>query len=93
MIQSAKPLLHGLKNEAESLIKSIASDFMVIDYVKKTTATAIDPICIRFQVSLKQIYLGMAATATLHEMEAGDPQNARPQDFEKFRTDCKNSFV
>ena len=93
LFQSAKPLLHGLKNEVESLIKSIASDFMVIDYVKKTTATAIDPTCIRFQVPLKQIYLGMAATATLHEMEAGHPQNARPQDFEKFRTDCKNFFV
>ena len=66
---------------------------MVIDYVNKTTATAINRTCIRFQVPLKQIYHGMASTVTLHEMEVGDPQNARPQDFEKFRTDCKNFFV
>ena len=31
LFQSAKPLLQGLKDEVESLIKSIASDFMVID--------------------------------------------------------------
>ena len=66
---------------------------MVVDYVKKTTASAIDPTCVRFQVPLEQIYVGIAASSTLHEMEAGDPQNARSQDFEKFRTDCKNVFV
>ena len=93
MFQSAKPLLHSLKNEVESLIKSIASDFMVINYVKKTTATVIDPTCVRFQMPLKQIYVGMAASATLHEMEAGNSQNACSQDFENFRTDCKNFFV
>ena len=66
---------------------------MVVDYVKKTTARAIDPTSVSFQVPLEQIYVGMANSATLHEMEADYPQNARSQDFEKFRTDCKNFIV
>ena len=50
LCQSAKRLLHGPENEVESLTKFIASDFMVIDYVQKTMASAINPNCIRFQV-------------------------------------------
>ena len=45
LFQSEKPLLHCLKKELESLIKSIASDFMVMDYVKKTVPSQIDPKC------------------------------------------------
>ena len=67
---------------------------MFVDYVKKTTTSAIDPTFVSFQVPLEQIYVNTAISATLHEMEAaGDPQNPRSQDFEKFRTDCKNFFV
>ena len=62
LFQSEKPLLHCLKKELESLIKSIASDFMVMDYVKKTVPSQIDPKCSCFHVPLKQVYLGMAAT-------------------------------
>ena len=35
----------------------------------------------------------MSAAATLHEMEAGDLENTRSQDFEQFRTDCKNFCI
>ena len=92
LFQSERPLLHCLKKELEDLIKSIASDFMAIEYVKKTAPSQIDSGCSRFHVPLKQVYIGMAATATLHEMEAAGA-GTLPQEFEKFRTDCRNFLI
>ena len=93
LFQSTRPLLHGLKKELEDLIKSIASDFMTLDYVKKTAPSKIDSTSSAFHVPLKQIYVGMAATATLREMEADGAGETQSEQFDRFRTDCKNFLV
>ena len=70
LFQSERPCLHNLKGEIEGL-KSIASDFLNIQYVKTTAAKSIDPTNDEHHVPLKQVYLGLAASATMQEIEAG----------------------
>lgn len=54
LFQSERPLLHMLKPEVESLIKSIASDFMKIDHVKLTQPKILDPSNVEQHVPLRQ---------------------------------------
>ena len=89
LFQSEGPLLHCLRKELDGLI-SIASDFVSMECVKRTVLTQIDGGCSRFHVLLKQVYIGMAATATLREMEAAGVGQTRHQDFEKFYRDYRN---
>ena len=90
---SERLLLHCLKKELEGLIRSIASDFMFMEYVKRTVPAQIDGGCSRFHVLLKQIYIGLTATATLREMEAVGVGQTRHQEFEKFYRDCRNVLI
>ena len=89
LFQSERPCLHNLKGEIEGLLKSIASDFLNIQYVKTTAAKSIDPTNDEHHVPLKQVYLGLAASATMQEIEAG----ARNEDVQLFRNDCKNFLI
>ena len=69
LFQSERPLLQNLKDEVEGLLKSIASDFMVVQYVKETNPKGIDPTNVLHHVPQNQTYIGVAATATIHEIE------------------------
>ena len=89
LFQSERPCLHNLKGEIEGLIKSIASDFLDVQYVKTTAAKSIDPTNDEHQVLPNQIYLGLAASGTMQEIEAG----ARNEDAQQFRNDCKNFLI
>jgi hypothetical protein len=60
-----------------------------IQYVKSTAPKFIDPTEVQHHVPLSQVYVGVAATATMHEIEAG----ARPEDVQQFRNDCKNFLM
>lgn len=89
LFQSERPCLHNLKGEIEGLIKSISSDFLNVQYIKKTAPKSIDPTNIQNHVPLNQVYIGLAATTTMHEIEAG----ARQEDIQQFRNDCKNFLI
>ncbi|CAB4020349.1 Hypothetical predicted protein [Paramuricea clavata] len=93
LFQSTRPPLHSLKKELEDLIKSIASDFMTLDYMKKTAPSKIDSTSSAFHVPLIQIYVGMAATATLCEMEADGAGETQSEQFDRFRTHCTDFLV
>lgn len=80
LFQGERPLLRNLKDEVESLIKSIASDFMAVVYVKETNPKDIDPTNVQHQLPLNQTYAGTAASATIQEIQAG----ARKDDLEKL---------
>lgn len=71
LFQSERPCLHNRKGEIEGLIKSIASDFLDVQYIKTTAAKSIDPTTDKHHVPLNQVYLGLAASATMQEIEAG----------------------
>ncbi len=75
-----RPLLQNPKDEVEGLIKSIASDFMAVSYVKETNPKDIDPSKVNHHLPFNQMYVGVAATTTIHEIEAG----ARKEDVQKF---------
>jgi hypothetical protein len=70
LFQCGRPVLHCLKPQVEMLLRSIASDFMKMDYVKATNPKKISP-SVEFHVTLEDVYLGMVATATLREIAAG----------------------
>ena len=89
LFQSERPLLHILKREVESLMRSIASDFMKLDIVKAMEPKDLDPADINQHVPLRQTYLGLAASATLAEIEG----EAQPQDVTKFLEDCKSFLI
>ena len=88
LFQCEKPVLHCLKPQVEMLLRSIAGDFMKRDYVKATNPKKISPRCEEFHVPLKNVYLGMAATATLREIAAG-----AKEDVSAFRSYCRNFLV
>ena len=77
LFQSERPLLHMLKPKVESLIKSIACDFMKIDIVK---ANKLNPTDVSQHVPLSETYVGLGATAPLHEI-AG---RANKEGIDKF---------
>ena len=60
LFQSEKPLLQRFKEEVEGPIKSISTDFMDVPYVKATNPK---------NVPLLEVYLGVAATATINEIK------------------------
>ena len=90
LFQCEKPVLHSLKPQVEMLLRSIASDFMKRDYVKATNPKKISPRCEEFHVPLENVYLGMAATATLREIAGG---GAKEEDVSAFRSHCRNFLV
>ena len=78
-----------LKPEVENRIKSIASDFMKIEVVKSTKPQNLNPNDEQHHVPLHKTYIGLAATATLYEIQAG----AKKEYLDKFFADCKNFLV
>ena len=86
LFQSERPLLQNLKDEVKGLLMSIASDFMVVQYVKEINPKDIDPTNVLHHVPQNQTYIGVAATAMIHEIE----EEATNEDLERFRSDCKN---
>lgn len=91
LFQGESPLLHILKNEVEDLVRSIASDFMKIHYVKSTTPKAVDPTIAECQQPLNKIYVGITATATLQEIK--ETVSEDDVDVQNFRTNCRNFLV
>ena len=89
LFQSERPLLHNLREEVEGLIKSIASDFMSIAYVKQVKPKEINPTRAGHHIPLHQVYVGVAATATMHGIKAG----AKQEGVQKFRSDWKNFLI
>jgi hypothetical protein len=79
-----------LRPEVESLIKSIASYFMKINVVRSTQLKDLDPWTdVQHHVPLHQTYIGLAATATLNDIE----NVAEKENIDKFLTECKNVFI
>lgn len=74
LLQSERPLLQGLKDEVEGLVKSICRYFMEVHHVKVTNAKDIDPKNVTFHLLLNGVYVGVAATATLHEIKKRNKQ-------------------
>ena len=62
---------------------------MAVVYVKETNPKDIDPTNVQHQLPLNQTYAGMAASATIQEIQA----DARKDDLEKFRRDCRNFLI
>ena len=54
---------------------------MATGVCEKKALTQIDTGCSRFHVPLKQVYIGMAATATSHEMEAAGAGTSRVREI------------
>ena len=91
LFQSERPLLQSLKNEVEELIRSISSDFMDIRHVKVTNPKDIDPKNVTFHVPLNEVYVGVAATATLDEIKAGTSEE--DTDLHNFMINCRNFLI
>lgn len=91
LFQGEKPLLHSLKDEVEGLIRSISSDFMKILYIKSTSPKNIDPTNADFHLPLKEVYVGLAATATLHEIEERTTEDHT--DVINYRINCRNFLI
>ncbi|CAB4026400.1 zinc finger MYM-type 1-like [Paramuricea clavata] len=89
LFQSERPLLHMLKPEIESLIKSIACDFMKINIVKSTSPNKLNPTDVNQHVPLSETYVGLGATATIHEIASV----AGKADVDNFLTTCKNLLI
>ena len=89
LFQSERPLLQNLKQEVESLVKSITNDFMKVSIVKTTQPKNLDPADVQLHVPLRHTYFGLGASATLQQIEDG----ATKEDVEKFLTDCKNFLI
>lgn len=69
MFQAEKPLLHKLKPEVEKLLKDMCSNYMDVDYVKKTPVFQIKLSDSRYFLPLDEVYLGMSATETLSDLK------------------------
>ena len=69
------------------LLRSIASDFIKRDYVKATNPKNLSPRCEELHVPLKNVYLRLAATATLRERVA----RAKEEDLATFCSHCRVS--
>ena len=57
--------------------------------LRPQTPKKISPRCEEFHVPLENVYLGMAATATLREIAAG----AKEEDVSAFHSHCRNFLV
>ena len=62
---------------------------MAVVYVKETNPKDIDPTNVQHQLPLNQTYAGIAASATIQEIQA----DARKDDLEKFRRDSRNFLI
>ena len=91
LFQGERPLLQNLKEEVEGLIQSISSDFMEVPYVKATNPKDIDPSNVGFQLPLDKTYVGLAATATLHEIKEVTGEDHA--DVHNFLMNCRNFLI
>ena len=91
LFQSERPLLQSLKDEVEGLVKSISSDFMEVRHVKVTNAKDINPKNVTFHLPLKDVYVGVAATATLHEIKKETSED--DVDLQNFLLNCRNFLI
>ena len=76
MFQSSDPVLHHLYDEVQKLLKSLLSDFLKMDVVRNCdpfTLSLDDP---QLKMPIDEVYLGIAATATLNECLALDDHEA-----------------
>ena len=85
MFQTSDPVLHHLRGKVDRLLRSILSDFMKLDIVRNC-----DPftVCIdnpNLLVPIDNVYIGINATETLHELIDDEPEAAVPgcQDVKK----------
>lgn len=69
LFQSEKPLLHCLKSEVEKLLVNLCSNYIQIQYLKRTDIHRIDFENPGRFVPLQNVYLGVAAQQSLEEMK------------------------
>ncbi|KAI5647013.1 hypothetical protein NE865_01268 [Phthorimaea operculella] len=69
LFQSEKPLLHCLKSEVEKLLVNLCSNYIQIQYLKRTDIHRIDFENPGRFVPLQNVYLGVAAQHSLEEMK------------------------
>lgn len=94
LFQSEMPLLHQLKDEVERLVLSLCGDFMSMSYVRSTKAFDIDPNDVENHVPLHQVYVGILATDTIHNIEVDDVDHGRShQDIQLFHTHCRDFLI
>ena len=78
-----------MKHEVGGLVKSIASDFIVLRIVKTTQVKDFDPSNFIQHVPLQQTCVGVAATSTIQTLK----EKAKEEDIKKFFVDCKNFLM
>ncbi|XP_031328947.1 uncharacterized protein LOC116170670 [Photinus pyralis] len=92
MFQSEAPLLHKLKPQVESLLKSLCSNFIDVKYIRKQGSVLklnhTDPTNF---VPLDQLYLGIQASESIQNLK-NDPNVAR-EDIERFFKSCLNFYI
>lgn len=86
LFQGERALLQNLKDEVEGLIRSISSDFTEV-----RRKTSIDPTNVSFHLPLNETYIGMAATATLHEIKEDTRED--DVDLRNFLINCRNFLI
>ena len=91
LFQGERPLLQSLKDEVEGLIKSISSDFMDVRHVKNTNPKEIDPKNATFYLPLNELYIGVAATATVNEIK--EEMSEDNVDLHNFLVNCRNFLI
>ncbi|CAB4008429.1 zinc finger MYM-type 1-like [Paramuricea clavata] len=89
--QGERPLLQSLKDEVEGLIKSISADFMDVRHVKATNPKDVDPKNVSFHVPLHEVYLGLAATTTINEIQQATSED--DVDMHNFLENCRNFLI
>lgn len=91
LFQSDIPLLYMLKSEVNTLLLSLLSDFMETSFVRQCNPWKIDVNDETHHVPLNKVYLGVAATDTIHSIK--DVMGNDHPDVKLFYTHCRNFLI
>ncbi|KAG8179977.1 hypothetical protein JTE90_016351 [Oedothorax gibbosus] len=80
LFQSDKPLLHQLKPQVEKMLKDICSNFIDMKYLKKTHILEVQHAEPRIQLPYNKLYLGVAASESLHDLQQNTAVEAKDID-------------
>ena len=78
MFQTSDPVLHHLRGEVDRLLRSILSDFMKLDIVRNCDPFTVSIVNPNLMVPIDNVYIGINATETLHELIDDEPEAAVP---------------
>lgn len=90
MYQSSAPLLHRLQGEVKKILKEVLCDFIKIGVVRNKDPFTLDIHAPHNRVNVENVYVGVAATATLSECLK---DNQGPQGVRQVRLTCQSFMV